>query len=280
MIVTMAAPASLKMLKDIKLPGGTMLMALTGWMDGGLVSTGTLKGIMRGRKLVEVARIEADPFYIFNFPGSMELSAMFRPEVRYDEGIVKELDLPQNIFHYDEAEKLILFLGREPNLRWMEFSDCIFSFAKQAGISRIFFMGSFGGTVPHTRQPRMFAAVSHVGLKPLMKKHGFGFTDYHGPSSFATTLLSQCAEHDVEMMNLVCEIPGYLQGANPPSIEAVTRKLAHILNLQVDLDALRRASDEWEIQVTQVVEKDVELTETVRKLEEQYDNELIGKAEE
>jgi proteasome assembly chaperone (PAC2) family protein len=200
--------------------------------------------------------------------------------VRYDQGIVKELDLPQNLFHHDESEKLIFFLGREPNLRWQEFADCIFAFARQAGIERIYFMGSFGGAVPHTRQPRMFASVSHAGLRPLMRKHGFDFTDYHGPSSFATTLLSQCPEHDIEMMNLVCEIPGYLQGANPPSIEAVTRKLAHLLNLQVDLDALRRASDEWEIQVTQAVEKDTELAETVRKLEEQYDNELIGKGEE
>ena len=82
------------------------------------------------------------------------------------------------------------------------------------------------------------------------------------------------------MINIVCEIPGYLQGANPPSIDAVTRKLCHMLNLQVDLDALRRASDEWEVQVTQAVEKDSELAETVRRLEERYDNELIGKTEE
>jgi proteasome assembly chaperone (PAC2) family protein len=81
------------------------------------------------------------------------------------------------------------------------------------------------------------------------------------------------------MMSLVSEIPGYLQGVNPLSIEAVTRRLGAILNVPVQLDALRRASDEWEVQVTQAVEKDAELAETVRKLEEQYDNELIGEAE-
>jgi len=36
-------------------------------------------------------------------------------------------------------------------------------------------------------------------------------------------------------------------------------------------DDLRRASDEWEVQVSQAVEKDAELAETVKKLEEQYD---------
>ena len=37
------------------------------------------------------------------------------------------------------------------------------------------------------------------------------------------------------MTSLVAEIPGYLQGRNPMSIEAVTRRLAKILQLPLDL---------------------------------------------
>ena len=79
------------------------------------------------------------------------------------------------------------------------------------------------------------------------------------------------------MLSLVAEIPGYLQGLNPLSIEAVTRRLRRILNQPVSLDKLRRASDEWEVQVTEAVEKDEELAARVRKLEQQYDNVLIGR---
>ena len=74
----------------------------------------------------------------------------------------------------------------------------------------------------------------------------------------------------------VAEIPGYLQGLNPLSIEAVTRRLASLLNQPVDLNSLRSASNEWEAQVTEAVGNDEDLRATVRKLEEQYDNELIG----
>jgi proteasome assembly chaperone (PAC2) family protein len=140
-------------------------------------------------------------------------------------------------------------------------------------------MGSFGGAVPHTREPRMFASVSDARLKPMLRQHGVRFSDYNGPASFATLLLSQAARHKLEMMSLAVEIPGYLQGMNPLSIEAVTRRLGRILGLSVDLSALRRASDDWEVQVTEAVEKDPELAETVKKLEAQYDNELIGEAE-
>lgn len=255
-------------------------MAMSGWMDGGAVSTGTVDGIIRGRQVTEIATIEHDPFFILNFPGPMELAALFRPQVRYDKGLVADLQMPSNRFYCDPSAKLVLFVGKEPNLRWQEFAECIFDMAARADIQRIIFIGSFGGTVPHTREPRMFASISHEHLRPILKQHGFGFSDYHGPSSFATMLLSQCASRDIEMMNLIAEIPGYLQGANPPSIEAVTRRLARILNLQIDLDALRRASDEWEVQISKTVSKDEELSQTVRKLEEQYDNELISKSHE
>ena len=77
------------------------------------------------------------------------------------------------------------------------------------------------------------------------------------------------------MTLLVAEIPGYLQGPNPVSIEAVTRRLAQILQLPLDLDSLRSASTQWELQVSSAVEQDDDFAEKVRELEQAYDNELI-----
>ena len=73
----------------------------------------------------------------------------------------------------------------------------------------------------------------------------------------------------------MAEIPGYLQGTNPSSIAAVTRRLAKILQLRLDLDSLRTASTEWELQVSGAVDQDEDLAATVRKLEEEYDDELL-----
>ena len=63
------------------------------------------------------------------------------------------------------------------------------------------------------------------------------------------------------MVSLVAEIPGYLQGPNPASIEAVTRRLAKLLNLHLDLAPLRTASTAWELEVSQVVEQNEELAD-------------------
>jgi proteasome assembly chaperone (PAC2) family protein len=272
------APSYLEVVTQPKLEQATMLLALTGWMDGGLVSTGTVERMMENRRLVEVARIDPDPFYIFNFPGSMEIAALFRPQVEVEGGLITDFDWPANTFHADVQANLVFFIGREPNLLWQEFADSVFEVAKLVGVTRIIFMGSFGGTVPHTREPRMYGSASHPHLTPLLTSYGMRLSDYKGPASFATLLLDQAAAHDVEMLSLVAEIPGYLQGINPLSIEAVSRRLAKILNQSVNLTSLREASNEWEIKVSEAVEKDPKLAARVRKLEEQYDNRLINPA--
>ncbi|MCW2890435.1 MAG: hypothetical protein JWO87_3590 [Phycisphaerales bacterium] len=259
-----------------QLNDATLLLALAGWMDGGLVSTGTVRSIMEGRPVREVARIDPDPFYIYNFPGSMEIAALFRPNVKYEQGIITELQMPENVFHCDRAANLVFFLGQEPNLRWQAFADAIFSMAHDLGVKRIVFMGSFGGTVPHTREPRMFGSVSQDSLRPLLHENGVRLSDYEGPSGLSSLLLAQAKQHGIEMMSIVAEIPGYLQGLNPLSIEAVTRRISALLNVSVDLNPLRSASNEWEAEVTEAVAADEKLAATVRKLEDQYDNELIG----
>jgi proteasome assembly chaperone (PAC2) family protein len=262
------------------LDDATLLLALTGWMDGGLVSTGTVGRIMDGRDIVQVGHIQAEPFYLYNFPGSMDIAALFRPQVKLTDGLIEgDLGLPTNIFHVDAAANLVFFLGREPNMLWQTFADCIFKMCDKLGVKRIIFMGSFGGTVPHTREPRMYGAVSHAHLRPILAKHGLRLSNYEGPAGFSTLLLAQSPSRKIEMLSLVAEIPGYLEGMNPRSIEAVTRRLAGLLSQPVDLESMRKASNEWELHVTEAVEKDSELAETVQKLEEQYDNELIERTE-
>ena len=245
-------------------------------MDGGLVSTGTVQRLLKVSDSQLVASINPEPFYIYNFPGAMEITALFRPHVRYEAGVISDFDLPTNEFHCDTSRNTVFFLGKEPNLAWQSFGECIFEFIARVGVKRVIFIGSFGGSVPHTREPRLYASVSDPALKAQLEPFGVRFSDYEGPGSFASYLLSQAPKRGVEMISLSAEIPGYLDGMNPLSIEAVTRQLAALLALPMDLDELRHASNEWENQVTTAVEKDTDLAATVRQLEERYDNELIG----
>ena len=257
------------------LQNGTMMLAFDGWMDGGDVSTGTVQRLIDLLGAEPIAEIDPELFYIFNFPGSMEIAALFRPHIRIEDGLVKTVEMPSNTFYCYKPANLALFVGKEPNLRWQLFSEAIFQFARSIGVTRILFVGSFGGAVPHTREPRLYVTCSDAALLPEMERYGVRRTGYAGPGSFTSYLMTRAASANLQMASLVAEIPGYLQGTNPASIEAVTRRLSAMLKLQLDLDPLRAASTEWELQVTSAVEKNDELAAKVRELEEQYDSELL-----
>jgi hypothetical protein len=79
----------------------------------------------------------------------------------------------------------------------------------------------------------------------------------------------------MSMVSLVATIPAYVQGNNHKCIEAVARRLAGILGLQIDLDDLRAISDEFEKRLSNAVQEQPELAENIRKLEEDYDNEIF-----
>lgn len=261
--------------------GATLVLAFSGWMDGGDVSTGTVERLVDLLKARPFAEIDPEPFYIYNFPGPMEVASLFRPQVEVSGGLVKKIKMPQNRFFCHEAGNLILFIGKEPNLYWRNFGRCIFELADRVGVEQILFVGSFGGSVPHTREPRLFVSCTNAGILAEMERFGLRPSDYKGPGSFTSYLMASAASEGIAMTSLVAEIPGYLQGVNPLCIAAVTRQLAKILQLSLDSDALRSASTEWELQVSSIVEQDAELTQEVRRLEEEYDNELLrSEAEE
>ena len=269
------APDQLEILTQPSLDDADLVLGFSGWMDGGEVSTGAVRWLVDAFEAVPVGRIEPDDFYVYNFPGPMEVASLFRPSGKIEDGLVTEFKAPSNTFHCDASRNLVLFDGKEPNLHWRGFADCVFAMAEAMSVKNIYFVGSVGGLVTHTREPRIFASVSDVGLKAEMAQYGVRFTDYEGPMSLVTQLLVEAPRRGMRMATLVAEIPAYVQGHNPKSIAAVLRKLATIVGHAVELDELRIASDEWEKRVTEAVSDRDDLAQYIQKLEADYDEEIF-----
>lgn len=252
-----------------------MVLGLSGWMNGGDVSTGSVGHLIRALKAMPLAEIAPEGFYIYNFPGSMEVSALFRPHTKIEDGLVKTYEPPRNAFHCDAGSRLILFLGKEPNLNWEAYAACLFRVASTFDVRTMYFVGSYAGVVPHTRDPRLYASVSEASLKEGLAAHGIRFSNYNGPAGISTYLTELAAERGIRIATLVAEIPAYVQGTNPRCIEAVTRRLSAILGLQVNLDDLRATSDRFEARVSEAVRSRAELAQMVHKMEGEYDSELF-----
>ena len=259
-----------------KLDNPRLLLGLSGWMDGGEVSTGTVECLIDKLGAREFAQIDPNGFYISSFPGSMEITALFRPHTKITEGLIESYDNAANTFFYSESGDLILFKGKEPNLNWEEFAECVFSLCEEFGVKMVYFIGSVAGLVPHTREPRLFCSVSHPELKETFQHYGVKFANYEGPASIITYLTANAHKRDISMVSLVATIPAYVQGNNPKCIEAVTRRLAGMLELKVELGDLTASSDEFEKKLGDVVEEQPELESNIHKLEEDYDSEIFN----
>ena len=252
-----------------------MVLGFTGWMDGGDVSTGTLEFLRDATGAQRFAEIEPDDFYLYHFPASMEVASLLRPHGRIDDGLVRSFKLPSNTFYFDKGNRLVLFSGHEPNIQWRRFSECVFAAAEMAGVSMIYFVGSVGGVVPHTREPRLFSSVSSERIKQQMQARGLRFTNYEGPLSLITYMMTRAEQRGMGMATIVAEIPAYVQGRNPKSIAAVLRQIGAILDLSFDLDPLRQLTEQWESRLNEAVKKRSELASHIQKLEEDYDNDVF-----
>ena len=253
-----------------------MIIGFSGWMDGGDVSTGSIEYLKNKLKANKFAEINPGEFYIFNLPGGMEQVAQFRPYTKIKDGLLIDFEYPRNEFFLDQKSRVILFSGKEPNLRWDEYANCIFQLAEEFDVRNIYFVGSFAGATPHTREPRITCSVFGEEQKMSLKEQDVRFTNYEGPASIATLLNKFSKEKGIEMANLVAEIPAYIQVRNPRAIEAVIKRLVRILDLDIDLNDLHRASLEFEKNIDKALLKQPVLTEQIKKLEDNYDSETFG----
>ena len=253
-----------------------LVLGFSGWMDGGEVSTGTVEYLVRALAARPLAEISPEGFYAYHVPGPMEMVGLLRPQTRIREGLIETFEFPANTFSCDQADDLILFSGREPNLQWESFADCILEVCRRFGVKRLYSVGSVSSLVPHTREPRLFCTTSSEPLKAQFQHYGVRFTDYEGPAGISTYLSHRCSEVGLEMVGLVATIPAYVQGSNPKCIETMTRRLAGMLHLDLDLDDLRSLSEEYERKIADLVQQQPKLAKNIGRLEEDYDNQIFN----
>jgi predicted ATP-grasp superfamily ATP-dependent carboligase len=269
------ASTQLKLDHRAPLNNGRMIMGFSGWMDGGEVSTGTVEVLVESLGAEAVGEIDPDDFYIYSLPGPMEFTALFRPHGKIEDGLVTEFVTPENQFWCAPEQNLVLFSGKEPNLHWRDYADCVFEVAERLHITSICFVGSVAGLTTHTREPRIMCGASSEKLRDEMKSFGVRMSNYEGPVSMVTYLMTEAPRREIEMLLFVAEIPAYVEGHNPKCIEAMTRLLARYMELPIELDPMRVKSDAWENRVSQAVNDQEELATQVRKLEKAYDDEVF-----
>jgi proteasome assembly chaperone (PAC2) family protein len=242
-----------------------------GWLNAGEVSTGSIEYLWRKLGARKFAHIESQGFYIYQIPSSPEQT--LRPRARIKEGLVKKLDMPQNDFFFWKSganHDLILFLGVEPNLDWPEYVQAILDVARQFQALRIYSLGGIFDQVPHTRKTRIHATVSHPRLKDELKTFA-RFTDYEGPCSFNTILLTMAREQGIEVAGISARTPLYIHDLNPKACYDLLKNVLTLTGLRIDLSDLRQASEALVEMMDRAFSENPTALAQLKKLEELFD---------
>ena len=252
-----------------------MICGITGWVDGGEASTGSVGYLVKKLKAKKFAEMPIDKFHIFQFPGQVSL----RPTIKIEDGILKEHKFPRNVFYYwvnpDNGNDLILFSGSEPCFNWEEYGRAILDVAEEFGVIRIYQLGGVMDETPHTREPNVSCTCSSEALKEEMGKYNVQFGNYEGPGSFATMMLYLCQIKSIEIVDMMARATYYPEfnvviANNPKTIRAIVKRLKSLLHLNMDIADLDRKAEELEAKLGFMVSQSPEFRTYVAELEKDY----------
>lgn len=248
-----------------------LVAAFRGWNDGG--QGASLGGAYLAKQWDATRFAEIDPEGFYDFQDT-------RPQVSLVDGVTRQLDWPDNAFYHAAIpganRDAIILLGVEPNLRWKTFSGLVLQLAQELEVEMVVTLGSLLADVPHTRPAPVTGAatdpalVAELGLEP---------SRYEGPTGIVGVVHDACREAGIPSVSLWAAVPHYVSLApSPRAALALVRRLGELLRIDIELDDLEKASEEYSEQVSEAVSTDAETASYVEELERRVD--MLEAAEE
>ena len=241
-----------------------LVAAFRGWNDGGQGASLAAGYLARLWDADEIA--DVDPEHFFDFQAT-------RPNVKLVDGLTRHIDWPETTFYTarpDGSERdVVLLLGVEPNLRWRAFTELVVGFAQELGVELVVTLGSLLADIPHTRPSPVTGSASD---QELVERLGLQASRYEGPTGIVGVLHDACKSHGLPSASLWAAVPHYVSlTPSPRAALALLDRLSSMLEIDIDVDELREASEGYAEQVSRAVAADSDTQAYVEDLERRAD---------
>ncbi len=242
-----------------------LIAAFRGWNDGGQAATLACGTLVRAWDARRIAHIDSEGFVDFQST---------RPTVSLDEGLMRQIEWPENAFHVAAVPGLdrdaVILLGVEPNYRWRAFNDLVVGFARELGVELVVTLGALLADVPHTREAPVSGAASDPSL---VEELGLQPSRYEGPTGIVGVLNDAFRQAGVPSVSLWSAVPHYVSLApSPRAARALCDRLGELLEVELDLSELEEAEEIYAEQITEAVASDPETAAYVEELERRADS--------
>jgi predicted ATP-grasp superfamily ATP-dependent carboligase len=263
----------LRYLDQPELRKPTLIIAFAGWSDVGAAATSSAQYLVDRWQAKRLAEIEAEEFYDFT---------QHRPMVRY-EGDRRVIDWPENAFYYHQLEDrdFIVFNGIEPHLRWRTYADLLMEAIDRFDVGLVVSLGALYVEFPHTRPIRI------TGTAPtpdMLERAGIiqrGRGRYQGPTGINGVFSARLQDRDLPVASVWANVPHYVSATpNPTASLALLRALTGMLEIEVRMGRMIRASAAFERQLNEATSQNEQVREYIQTLESRLDEEQAIEEEE
>jgi proteasome assembly chaperone (PAC2) family protein len=230
-----------------------MIVGWRQWADGGAVSSELPRYLIEQTHARHIGILQADPFYIFQVPGT---HALFRPEIKLENGYRAELREKRNDIYWAENDgrPLVIFLGDEPQLNVARYARAFFDIARRLHARRVVALGGVYGNAPYDKDREISCTYSLPHLKDELTDYAVTFSNYEGGVSIGSYLLDRAEKLGIEYIVFYAIVPMFDLTQLSPLLQTlvieqdhkawydVMRRVNHLLQLGLDLSELERAS--------------------------------------
>ncbi|MBH01808.1 MAG: carboxylate--amine ligase [Acidimicrobiaceae bacterium] len=251
-----------ELLEDLNSP--VCIAAFEGWNDAGEAATSAVKYFQDRFNAIKIGTIESEEFFDFTIS---------RPVIEIPDK-QREIIWPATEIYVakmsDSKHDLVIIVGHEPQLRWRTFTDQIIEIASLTESQMVVTLGSLLTDIPHSRPVKVFGSSDD---SDLAQRLNLPPSTYEGPTGIVGVINSVLREKRIPSMSLWAGVPSYVSGANSPKAAlALVERLAEVLQIGIACTDLEIASAAYERQINELIAEDIDTTEYVNQLEEDFDN--------
>jgi proteasome assembly chaperone (PAC2) family protein len=240
-----------------------MLVALTGWVDGGLAGSGALAAVAEQLD-------DGRPLGVIDLSELVDLQQT-RPTVSLHDGVTRQIEWPRVDLMVGHAGRdLVLVAGPEPSIRWQAFTDELVGLARRLEVKMTICLGGMPAAVSHRRP---FTTLSTATARSVAQEVGGVLrADYVGPTGAQTVLQVALGKAGIPCVGLWAQVPHYVAGTpSPPAVRSLLERVREIAGVEIDLRSLDAQSDEYLEKVESGLEERPDVADLIRQLEGQTD---------
>lgn len=248
--------------------GRVLIVALDGWTDAGMASTGAVSYIKD--KLASELLIEVDDQDYFDLLRQ-------RPIIVLDEHGERDFLWPSiELFGpgpktpIQQKDLSLYFLtGQEPALQWQHLISELVEVIEDRDIQAVIMLGSLAAETPHTRPIKVYKNSQTASVRNAL---GIERSNYDGRAGFMSVLGHEIEKTGIPTISIWAQVPHYVASMpSPKAALALINDLEIMLGFTVDHKEILEAAFEWERSVDTFVEGDEDLQNYIAVLEKTRD---------